>query len=596
MRTARLVGPTADGTSVVLLTEDGEELTVPLDPDDPTTRSVLEQVRDRLTPDGGAPTEPAGPAGPADEAPQVAPAGPPPAPAQARRPPRRRETPMDTTLSPRDIQTRIRAGESLEDLVAASGMDPERVERFAAPVLAEREHMALTALSGSVRRRGEGSGNRPLRTVVAERLLGQGVDADEVAWDAWKREDGQWQVSADYALLDQERHAEFRFDPQGRFSLAEDDDARWLSGERPSPVAAVVDRDDELALVRATSEPGHEVGHEDLRESAGHSPDASDADLDDEFHLDADVEVTERLEVTERFEVVEETGPEEDLASVLQAVPPAELSLEELVALATTDPGSEDADEDSPEAGAGEPDARSRARDEAAEPTIAVVRHLTSVSVEVDVPADASGSTEDEAVEDARSALDTLYDMLGGDGYAEDSVNVYAGLSDAAAVPVVDEHEFEAPTAVVVPADPGPDPADVTVGAEVGELGEADESEVDGAPTSEPDAEDDVDEEPEPPAARDQDGPTEPEDVALPGMEDEPAVVAPSAAPEAAAPEAASPEAAAEATHDAAEAPPVPDVDEPLIPSPGASRKPGRRKRASVPSWDEIMFGGPKQS
>jgi hypothetical protein len=31
-----------------------------------------------------------------------------------------------------------------------------------------------------------------------------------------------------------------------------------------------------------------------------------------------------------------------------------------------------------------------------------------------------------------------------------------------------------------------------------------------------------------------------------------------------------------------------------LIPSPGASRKPGRRKRASVPSWDEIMFGGPK--
>ena len=45
----------------------------------------------------------------------------------------------------------------------------------------------------------------------------------------------------------------------------------------------------------------------------------------------------------------------------------------------------------------------------------------------------------------------------------------------------------------------------------------------------------------------------------------------------------------------AAEAPPTPDVEEPLIPSPGASRKPGRRKRASVPSWDEIMFGGPKQ-
>lgn len=494
---------------------------------------------------------------------------------------------MDTTLSPRDIQTRIRAGESLEDLVATSGMDPDRVERFAAPVLAEREHMALTALSGSVRRRGEGSGNRPLRTVVAERLLGQGVDADEVAWDAWKREDGQWQVSADYALLDQERHAEFRFDPQGRFSLAEDDDARWLSGERPSPVAAVVDRDDELALIRATSEPGHEVGHEDLREGPAHGPDASDADLDDDFHLDSDVEVTERLEV------VVEGGSDEDLAAALQVVPPAELSLEELVALATTDPESDLAGEDVDEALDDEPGATARTRDEAAEPTIAVVRHLTSVSVEVDVPADSPDDAADlESVEDARSALDTLYDMLGGDGYAEDSVNVYAGLSDAAAVPVVDEHEFEAPTAVVVPADPGPDPLDgpahetyemdVTVGAEVGE---ADATEETG-----PGAEQDAPEEheaPEAPAAREQDGPTEPEDVALPGLEDEPAAAAPTTVPAAA---------STEVTHDAAEAPPVPDVDEPLIPSPGASRKPGRRKRASVPSWDEIMFGGPKQS
>ncbi|SDU86663.1 Protein of unknown function [Microlunatus sagamiharensis] len=594
MRTARLVGPTADGTSVVLLTEDGEELTVPLDPDDPTTRSVLQQVRERLGAEDGIPTP--DPAAAADEAPATAADGPPPAPAQARRPPRRRETPMDTTLSPRDIQTRIRAGESLEDLVAASGMDPERVERFAAPVLAEREHMALTALSGSVRRRGEGSGNRPLRTVVAERLLGQGVDADEVAWDAWKREDGQWQVSADYALLDQERHAEFRFDPQGRFSLAEDDDARWLSGERPSPVAAAVDRDDELALIRATSEPGHEVGHEDLREGAAHGPDASDADLDDDFHLDSDVEVTERLEV------VTEGGSDEDLAAALQVVPPAELSLEELVVLATTDPESDLTGEDGDEARADEPDTTARTRDEAAEPTVAVVRHLTSVSVEVDVPdspADAPDDAADlESVEDARSALDTLYDMLGGDGYAEDSVNVYAGLSDAAAVPVVDEHEFEAPTAVVVPADPGPDPLDgpahdthdtheldVTVGAEVGEEDETDEADGTG-----PGAEQDAPEEHEAPAApavREQDGPTEPEDVALPGMEDEPTAAGPAAA---------STEASTEVTHDAAEAPPVPDVDEPLIPSPGASRKPGRRKRASVPSWDEIMFGGPKQS
>ena len=35
---------------------------------------------------------------------------------------------MDTPLSPRDIQTRIRAGESLENLVAGSGMEAEHME------------------------------------------------------------------------------------------------------------------------------------------------------------------------------------------------------------------------------------------------------------------------------------------------------------------------------------------------------------------------------------------------------------------------------------------------------------------------------------
>ena len=40
---------------------------------------------------------------------------------------------MKTSLSPRDIQTRIRAGESLEDVGRMAGIPLDRVERFAAP-------------------------------------------------------------------------------------------------------------------------------------------------------------------------------------------------------------------------------------------------------------------------------------------------------------------------------------------------------------------------------------------------------------------------------------------------------------------------------
>ncbi|MGI3783589.1 MAG: septation protein SepH [Janthinobacterium lividum] len=489
MRTARLVGPTADGTSVVLVTEDGEEIAVAVAPDDPDTPSVL-----RPAPDGARPTE--------ADAPVPA--------APVRHPPPRRETPMDTPLSPRDIQTRIRAGETLEDLVAGSGMDAERIERFAAPVLAEREHLALTALGSSVRRRGEASGHRPLRSVVAERLQAQGVDGDDVRWDAWKIGDSQWQLSADYELQNEPRHAEFRFDAQGRFSVAEDDEARWLAGEAPSPVAASDDRDDELALVRATRE-------------------LTLDDVPDETRDDSDEDGASAAETQEMVRAIAE-----ELGAVLQVVPPAELSAEELAELAAGGPESDDPESDSTTGrdGADEPTVVAR-RDEAAEPTIAVVRHLTRLTVEVDsleIDAVAGGADEPGGPDgdEGRSALDTLYEMLG--GYAEESPRVYAGLSDATAVPVVDEHEFEPPTDVLVPAEPGPEPADE----------EADEVSADLEPTT-----------PVAPTARTP-------DTLVP------------------------------------EAPVEDDEPEPLIPSPGASRKPGRRKRASVPSWDEIMFGGPK--
>jgi len=422
---------------------------------------------------------------------------------------------MDTSLSPRDIQTRIRAGESLEDLVAGSGMEAERIERFAAPVLAEREHLALTALGSSVRRRGEASGHRPLRSVVAERLQAQGVDADAVRWDAWKVGDSQWELSADYELQGEPRHAEFRFDAQGRFSVAEDAEARWLAGEAPSPVAESIgslDRDDELALVRATREPSHD-------------PDLEGGEEGDEGEIDDDD--GERASAADTQALVRAIA--EELGSGLQVLPPAELSAEELDEMAADDPESDDPESDDRESY--EEPTLVGLRDEAAEPTIAVVRHLTRVTVEVDslevdatevdaADAAAGDADTDDGQDDARSALDTLYAMLG--GHAEESPRAYAGLSDAAAVPEVDEHQFEPPAPSQVPAEPGPEPLDQDL-EDVGE----DES------------------------------------------------VAPPSAP--------TPDAAADD-----------DTPEPLVPSPGASRKPGRRKRASVPSWDEIMFGGPK--
>ena len=151
---------------------------------------------------------------------------------------------MKTALSPRDIQTRIRAGESLEDVGRMAGIPLDRVERFAAPVLAEREHIAAVAMSASVRRRGETSGHRSLRITVTERLVSRGVDIDTIAWDSYRLDDGRWAVTADYRSGEADRHATLHLRPAqpvlGRRPTTRPVGC-WASSPRPrvrSPVGA----------------------------------------------------------------------------------------------------------------------------------------------------------------------------------------------------------------------------------------------------------------------------------------------------------------------------------------------------------------------
>jgi hypothetical protein len=180
---------------------------------------------------------------------------------------------MDNAFSPREIQARIRSGASVADVVSASGLEAARVEAFAGPVLAEREHIAAAARTSTVRRRGETGSHRKLGDLIAQRLRARGVDDDRLAWDAWRQADLKWRVVAKLPGEVEERSAEFVFDAKGRFSVADNADARWMIGEeqvraRPED-ENTVDLNDELALVRAVAEPtpeepGGEVPASDL--------------------------------------------------------------------------------------------------------------------------------------------------------------------------------------------------------------------------------------------------------------------------------------------------------------------------------------------
>ncbi|HET6738128.1 MAG TPA: septation protein SepH [Kribbella sp.] len=245
MREARLVGLSQDGTQLVLaMAETGEEFAVPVDD---RLRAALRGDRARLG---------------------------------------QLEIQMESALRPRDIQARIRAGESPEAVAAVAQMPMERVMAFAGPVLAERDHIASLAQRASVRRRGGGDApTRNLGAWVTDRLRLRQIDPASAEWDAWRREDGRWAVRVSYFVESEdtddsgeeqkeEKIAMFAYDAPGRYAVPDDDEARWLVGEQaqvlPTPVqpqpgerrlAAVADIDPMLAPDHGAD--SYEAGFED---------------------------------------------------------------------------------------------------------------------------------------------------------------------------------------------------------------------------------------------------------------------------------------------------------------------------------------------
>ncbi len=158
------------------------------------------------------------------------------------------EIQMESTLRPRDIQARIRAGETPEAVAQAAQTTVDRIMAFAAPVLAERQHVADRAQRSSVRRKsgdpGSAGGARTLGDAVTGHLRSINVDPDTVEWDAWRREDGRWTLTGEYSATKRKGAAHFTYDGPGNYVTADNDDARWLLGESVAVAQSAEVRDD----------------------------------------------------------------------------------------------------------------------------------------------------------------------------------------------------------------------------------------------------------------------------------------------------------------------------------------------------------------
>jgi hypothetical protein len=121
-------------------------------------------------------------------------------------------TELESQMRPREIQTRIRAGESVEQVAAAAGLPEHRVERFAYPVLLERSRTAdLAQRAHPVRE--DGPDVQTLGEVVAHAFGTRGQDYSVANWDSWRGEDGKWVVQLSWAAGRSENRAHWSFHP-----------------------------------------------------------------------------------------------------------------------------------------------------------------------------------------------------------------------------------------------------------------------------------------------------------------------------------------------------------------------------------------------
>ncbi|MBV9514477.1 MAG: DUF3071 domain-containing protein [Mycobacteriaceae bacterium] len=143
--------------------------------------------------------------------------------------PRQAELDIEVVLSPKEIQARIRAGASVEQVAESAGVDVARVERFAHPVLLERSRAAeLATASHPVL--ADGPSVQNLLETVAAALVARGLDYDATSWDAWKNADGRWTVQLTWQAGCSQNVAHFRFTPgaHGGTATALDDAASEL--------------------------------------------------------------------------------------------------------------------------------------------------------------------------------------------------------------------------------------------------------------------------------------------------------------------------------------------------------------------------------
>ena len=210
-------------------------------------------------------------------------------------------------LSPREIQDRIRSGQTVEELIEYSGMQPRKIESFAYPVLAERARIAELGKQSKPRRI-DGPAKLSLWEILATAFAARGQELADTSWDAYRDPSGQWIVTVTWNVGHTTNVAEWSYQAEGLSALTiarnelaaeliDPDFARRNRDLAPQAnrAADTADTSEMPAAWQSSAEPQRGRGEQDV---PSHS-DAADDDIDEaEFLQHPDAEQPKRKKKT----------------------------------------------------------------------------------------------------------------------------------------------------------------------------------------------------------------------------------------------------------------------------------------------------------
>ena len=133
------------------------------------------------------------------------------------------------SFSVKEIQNKLRAGESMDSISRSTDWPIEKIEKFAGPILQERAFIIETALKTKISK----DQNSPtLGEITTKQLSEHGANLEEVEWNTHRNLDGTWNLVILYPSRTGISQANWSFDLVNRTFQSADDAAHWLIGEK----------------------------------------------------------------------------------------------------------------------------------------------------------------------------------------------------------------------------------------------------------------------------------------------------------------------------------------------------------------------------